>query len=88
MGEAFFVNFSPTQSPIAFTQLVITTHPSDAYTAHRSIITTVTSAVVEQSALHGILEEILNLNLPLITLIRIGSAEYQAHSVEGVEAHG
>lgn len=51
-------------------------------------MTTHTCAVVDQSALHGILEEILNLNLPLISLIRIGSAEYQAHSVEGVEAHG
>ncbi len=53
-----------------------------------SIITTLTCGVVDQSALHGILEEILNLNLPLISLIRIGSAECQSHSVQGVEAHG
>lgn len=34
-------------------------------------ITTLTCAVVDQSALHGILETILNLNLSLISLIRI-----------------
>ncbi len=53
-----------------------------------SIITTLTCEVIDQSALHGILEEILNLNLPLISLIRIGSAECQSHSVQGVEANG
>ncbi len=34
-------------------------------------ITTMVCAVVDQSALHGILETILNLNLPLISVIRM-----------------
>jgi hypothetical protein len=36
-----------------------------------SPITTLVCAVVDQSALHGILETILNLNLPLISVIRM-----------------
>jgi hypothetical protein len=46
-------------------------------------ITTLTCAVVDQSALHGILETILNLNLPLISVLRIEpEAQVTSHASE------
>ncbi len=44
-------------------------------------ITTLVCAVADQSALHGILETILNLNLPLISVIRM-EAEAQVAAEE------
>jgi hypothetical protein len=51
-------------------------------------ITTLTGAVVDQSALHGILAKIRNLNLTLISVTRIESEKDDSHLLEGGERNG
>ncbi len=60
-----------------FNGLAITSVPAPNGTP----ITTMVCAVVDQSALHGILETILNLNLPLISVLQM-EAEAQAATTD------
>ena len=51
-------------------------------------ITTLTGAVVDQSALHGILAKIRNLNLTLISVTPIESGKDSSHLQQGGERNG